>query len=92
MTSRRWFFVRALLFVVAFLFYNDGVQTVIKITPVYASETLDLSTTTIAAVSSPPGPGLRGVIRVSGPAAAALVTAAARHMPRFGPFLPGWPA
>jgi UMF1 family MFS transporter len=35
---------------VAFLFYNDGVQTVIKITPVFASETLDLSATTIAAV------------------------------------------
>jgi UMF1 family MFS transporter len=43
-------FPQLLLFVVAFLFYNDGVQTVIKITPVYASETLDLSTTTIAAV------------------------------------------
>ena len=43
-------FPQLLLFVVAFLFYNDGVQTVIKITPVFASETLDLSTTTIAAV------------------------------------------
>ena len=43
-------FPHLLLFVVAFLFYNDGVQTVIKITPVFASETLDLSTTTIAAV------------------------------------------
>jgi MFS transporter, UMF1 family len=43
-------FPQLLLFVVAFLFYNDGVQTVIKITPVFASETLNLSTTTIAAV------------------------------------------
>jgi UMF1 family MFS transporter len=43
-------FPQLLLFVVAFLFYNDGVQTVIRITPVFASETLDLSTTTIAAV------------------------------------------
>lgn len=43
-------FRQLLLFIVAFLFYNDGVQTVIRITPVYASETLDLSTTTIAAV------------------------------------------
>ena len=43
-------FPQLLLFVVAFLFYNDGVQTVIRITPVFASETLDLSATTIAAV------------------------------------------
>ena len=43
-------FPQLLLFVVAFLFYNDGVQTVIKITPVFASETLDLSATTIAGV------------------------------------------
>ncbi|MEN8234962.1 MAG: MFS transporter [Actinomycetota bacterium] len=43
-------FPQLLLFVVAFLFYNDGVQTVIKITPVYASETLELSATTIASV------------------------------------------
>ena len=43
-------FPHLLLFVVAFLFYNDGVSTVIKITPVFASETLDLSSTTIAAV------------------------------------------
>jgi UMF1 family MFS transporter len=43
-------FPHLLLFVVAFLFYNDGVQTVIKITPVFASETLDLSATSIAAV------------------------------------------
>jgi len=43
-------FPQLLLFIVAFLFYNDGVSTVIKITPVFASETLDLSTTTIAAV------------------------------------------
>ena len=43
-------FPHLLLFIVAFLFYNDGVSTVIKITPVFASETLDLSSTTIAAV------------------------------------------
>ena len=43
-------FPQLLLFIVAFLFYNDGVLTVIKITPVFASETLELSTTTIAAV------------------------------------------
>ena len=50
-TTRQLFgFPQLLLFIVAFLFYNDGVLTVIKITPVFASETLDLSTTTIAAV------------------------------------------
>ena len=43
-------FPQLLLFVVAFLFYNDGVSTVIRITPVFASETLDLSSTTIAGV------------------------------------------
>jgi UMF1 family MFS transporter len=43
-------FPQLLLFVVAFLFYNDGVQTIIKVTPVFASETLNLSTTAIAAV------------------------------------------
>jgi len=43
-------FPQLLLFIVAFLFYNDGVATIIKITPVYASETLGHSTTTIAAV------------------------------------------
>ncbi|GMQ86784.1 MAG: MFS transporter [Acidimicrobiia bacterium] len=31
------------LFLLAFLFYNDGVSTVIRITPVYATETLNLS-------------------------------------------------
>jgi len=43
-------FPQLLLFVAAFLFYNDGVQTIIRVTPVFASETLHLSTTTIAAV------------------------------------------
>jgi UMF1 family MFS transporter len=36
-----------LLFIVAFILYNDGVQTVIAMTSAYASQTLDLSTTTI---------------------------------------------
>ena len=36
-----------LLFVVAFILYNDGVQTVIAMTSAYASQTLELSTTTI---------------------------------------------
>jgi UMF1 family MFS transporter len=31
------------LFLLAFLFYNDGVATAIRITPVYATETLELS-------------------------------------------------
>jgi len=39
-----------LLFVIAFIFYNDGVATSIKVTGVYASDTLELSATTIAAV------------------------------------------
>lgn len=37
------------LFLVAFLFYNDGVATAIRITPVYANETLLLDATVIAA-------------------------------------------
>ncbi len=40
-------FRQLLLFVVAFLLYNDGVQTVIALTSVYASETLGLATETI---------------------------------------------
>ena len=39
-----------LLFVLAFILYNDGVQTVIAMTSVYASETLELSTATILAM------------------------------------------
>ena len=35
------------LFLVAFLFYNDGVATAIRITPVYATETLVLDATVI---------------------------------------------
>jgi MFS transporter, UMF1 family len=37
------------LFLLAFLFYNDGVATAIRITPVYANETLLLDATVIAA-------------------------------------------
>jgi UMF1 family MFS transporter len=37
----------ALLFVVAFFFYNDGIQTVIALSAVYASQELGLETTTI---------------------------------------------
>lgn len=37
-----------LRFVLAFVLYNDGVQTVIAIAPFYAKETLDLETTTLA--------------------------------------------
>ncbi len=40
-------FRQLLLFVVAFLLYNDGVQTIIALTSVYASQTLALSTETI---------------------------------------------
>ena len=36
------------LFLLAFLFYNDGVATAIRITPVYATETLQLSAELIA--------------------------------------------
>ncbi len=41
-------FPQLLLFVVAYMLYNDGVQTTINVSAVYASDTLDLSTTTIA--------------------------------------------
>lgn len=37
-----------LLFVVAYIFYIDGVQTVISISAIYAAETLEISTTFIA--------------------------------------------
>jgi UMF1 family MFS transporter len=37
----------ALLFVVAFFFYNDGIQTVIALSAVYASQELGLETTII---------------------------------------------
>ena len=40
-------FRQLLLFVVAYLFYNDGTQTVINISGSYAADTLDLSITTI---------------------------------------------
>jgi UMF1 family MFS transporter len=40
-------FPQLLLFVLAFIFYNDGVQTVINISGAYASETLDLGITQI---------------------------------------------
>jgi UMF1 family MFS transporter len=41
-------FPQLLLFVLAYMLYNDGVQTTINVSAVYASDTLDLSTTTIA--------------------------------------------
>lgn len=40
-------FPQLLLFVVAFILYNDGVQTTINISGAYASSTLDLGLTTI---------------------------------------------
>ena len=40
-------FPQLLLFVVAFILYNDGVQTTINISGAYASSTLDLDLTTI---------------------------------------------
>lgn len=40
-------FPQLLLFVVAFVFYNDGVQTTINVSSAYASGTLDLDLTTI---------------------------------------------
>jgi UMF1 family MFS transporter len=42
-------FKQLALFLLAFLFYNDGVSTAIRITPVYATETLLLDATVIAA-------------------------------------------
>ena len=41
-------FKQLALFLLAFLFYNDGVSTAIRITPVYATETLALSAEVIA--------------------------------------------
>lgn len=41
-------FPHLLLFVVAYMLYNDGVQTTINVSAVYASDTLELETTTIA--------------------------------------------
>ena len=41
-------FKQLALFLLAFLFYNDGVSTAIRITPVYATETLLLDATVIA--------------------------------------------
>ncbi len=47
-TVRKLFgFPQLLLFVLAYMFYNDGVQTTINLTAVYASDTLDLDTETI---------------------------------------------
>jgi UMF1 family MFS transporter len=40
-------FKQILLFVIAFMFYNDGVQTTIAMTSVYATDTLDLEIETI---------------------------------------------
>ncbi len=41
-------FPQLLLFVVAFMLYNDGVQTTINVSAAYASDTLGLETTVIA--------------------------------------------
>jgi UMF1 family MFS transporter len=41
-------FPQLLLFVVAFMLYNDGVQTTINVSAAYASDTLNLDITTIA--------------------------------------------
>ena len=49
-TRRLPAFRQLMLFLVAFLIYNDGIQTIIALSPVYASETLDLSSETIAGV------------------------------------------
>src|SRR5262245_65438198 len=44
---------------------------------------------TIAAIATPPGPALRGIVRISGPQAEALVRASVRdEVPRFAPELP----
>ena len=40
-------FRQLMLFVIAYIFYNDGVQTVINISGSYAADTLDLDLTTI---------------------------------------------
>jgi UMF1 family MFS transporter len=47
-TRRLRLFPQLLLFLVAFLLYNDGVQTVISISAAYATETLDLATADVA--------------------------------------------
>jgi UMF1 family MFS transporter len=47
-TKRLRKFKDLLKYVLAFILYNDGVQTVIAIAPFYAKETLDLTTTTLA--------------------------------------------
>lgn len=47
-TRRLRRFPQLLLFLVAFLLYNDGVQTVISISAPYATETLELATSDIA--------------------------------------------
>jgi UMF1 family MFS transporter len=50
-TARKLFgFKQLMLFVLAFLFYNDAVQTVIGVTGVYAEDTLNLSATDIIIV------------------------------------------
>lgn len=41
-------FPQLLLFVVAYMLYNDGVQTTINVSAVYAADTLELSTASIA--------------------------------------------
>jgi MFS transporter, UMF1 family len=48
-TRRLRQFPQLLLFVVAFMLFNDGVQTTINVSAVYASGTLELSATVIAA-------------------------------------------
>ena len=42
-------FPQLMLFVLAYIFYNDGVQTVVNISGAFASDTLDLDITTITA-------------------------------------------
>jgi UMF1 family MFS transporter len=50
-TARKLFgFKHLMLFVLAYLFYNDAVQTVIAVTGAYAEETLGLETTDIIVV------------------------------------------
>ncbi|MGB7859003.1 MAG: MFS transporter [Acidimicrobiia bacterium] len=46
-TKKLFGFKQLMLFVLAFLFYNDAVQTVIGVTGAYAEETLNLGTTEI---------------------------------------------
>lgn len=47
-TRKLWGFKQVLLFVVAYILYNDGVQTTIGLAGVYASDTLELETADIA--------------------------------------------